>query len=404
MIVKCEDLLTIKCFENITLVGGENGLHRKVTWPFVAQSTEITQWVNGGELLFITGMGMNIDTKTLIDLLHQCVLKNLSGLVLLTGSDYIKSISEELINVANKSAMPLFEMPFNIKLIDVTMDISNFIISKDLQQKKENSFLGKLLFSEDYESNHIEQWAKLYDIDLKDNFFIALFNLSKTSDFIYKNSLKAEALLQDYVQVTISNLCNENNVSLVSLIHGDNIICFITDKTVEKCTHTMQYLSIVHSLLSKKYSDLEIYLSIGSTYEDIAMIKNSYGESIKALRLYKKSGLKDKVINYSNLGIYRLLFEITNIDEIKRYHNDVLGPIINYDMANNSNLLETLKKYLFNNCNLVKTSESMFIHRNTLIYRLNKIKTVLIKDLDDPYVRLDLLNSIVISNYLNSLE
>ncbi|MGL5244075.1 MAG: helix-turn-helix domain-containing protein, partial [Sarcina sp.] len=144
--------------------------------------------------------------------------------------------------------------------------------------------------------------------------------------------------------------------------------------------------------------------SIGRTYRDIYHAKKSYEEAMKALKLYKKSGMKERVIEYSKLGIYRLLFEIDNIYEIKSYHDDILGELIEYDKSNNTKFLYTITQYLLNNCNLIKTSQVMFIHRNTLIYRLNKIKTILNKDLEDPMDRLELLNAIMISNYLASQE
>lgn len=404
MIVKCEDLLTLNAFKNIKLMAGENGLHRTVTWPYVGQSTDITQWVHGGELLFITGIGMNLETQDLIDLCKQCLLKNLSGLVLLTGPEYIKHIPKEVVDMANKSSLPLFQMPFNIKLIDVTKEICNFIISKESKQKMETSFLGKLLFSDLGEEDNIEHLAKLYNINIKDYFFINIFNVNKNLNDVSPKMKTDLAFSIDNIQSSVSNLCKENNIESLSLIHGDNIICFISTDSNEKALESIKYLYAIYDLLAQKHKNSDIYLSIGCIYKNLCKVKKSYEEALKALKLYKKGGLKDRVINYSNLGIYRLLFEIQNIDEVRKYHNDVLGKLIDYDKENNTNLLQTLREYLLNNCNLLKTSQVMFIHRNTLIYRLNKIKNILMIDLDSPYVRLDLLNSIVISNYLCSLE
>ena len=63
-------------------------------------------------------------------------------------------------------------------------------------------------------------------------------------------------------------------------------------------------------------------------------------------------------------------------------------------------LLETLRQYLYCNGNLVKTSQALFIHRNTLLYRLNQIRDLLGRDIDDALVRLELLSSIVAKDYL----
>lgn len=45
MSVTCQDLLTLKYFERIKLVAGPNGLDRTVTWPYVGQTSTVSQWV-----------------------------------------------------------------------------------------------------------------------------------------------------------------------------------------------------------------------------------------------------------------------------------------------------------------------------------------------------------------------
>jgi hypothetical protein len=85
MSVTCQDLLTLKYFERIKLVAGPNGLDRTVTWPYVGQTSTVSQWVHGGELLFITGIVHSADK--LKDLILECIQKKLAGLVILVGNE-----------------------------------------------------------------------------------------------------------------------------------------------------------------------------------------------------------------------------------------------------------------------------------------------------------------------------
>lgn len=77
MSVTCQDLLPLKYFERIKLVAGQNGLDRTVTWPYVGQTSSVSQWVHGGELLFITGIAHSADK--LKDLILECIQKNWPG-------------------------------------------------------------------------------------------------------------------------------------------------------------------------------------------------------------------------------------------------------------------------------------------------------------------------------------
>ncbi|MEG1346105.1 MAG: PucR family transcriptional regulator ligand-binding domain-containing protein, partial [Acidaminococcaceae bacterium] len=126
MSISCMDLLHLKHFNKIKLVAGENGLQRNVTWPYVGQTLSVANWVHGGELLFITGVSHS--ASNLKDILQECIVKGLAGLVVLVGTDYIKAIPPELIEQANVAAFPLFEMPWNVKLIDVTREITDVIM------------------------------------------------------------------------------------------------------------------------------------------------------------------------------------------------------------------------------------------------------------------------------------
>ena len=111
-------------------------------------------------------------------------------------------------------------------------------------------------------------------------------------------------------------------------------------------------------------------------------------------------GRSNHIVYYSQLGLYRLLFKIDDKEEIREYYHYNLGVLLQHDSKNNSELLETLRQYLYCNGNLVKTSQALFIHRNTLLYRLNQIRDLLGRDIDDDLVRLELLSSIVAKDYL----
>ncbi|WP_270507633.1 helix-turn-helix domain-containing protein, partial [Paraclostridium sordellii] len=93
-----------------------------------------------------------------------------------------------------------------------------------------------------------------------------------------------------------------------------------------------------------------------------------------------------------------------DIDKLILYKEDILGKLIDYDKRKSTSFMNTLKVYIFNNSNLLSTSKKLFIHRNTLIYRINKIKTILEKDIDDPIIKNELMNAIMINNYLNYLK
>lgn len=130
-------------------------------------------------------------------------------------------------------------------------------------------------------------------------------------------------------------------------------------------------------------------------------MKISYKEAVKALSMIDIYNKDSKVIRYNELGIFRLLVELGDIKEIEQYCYENLGTILEYDKKHGTDLIGTLKCYFQNNRHLLKTSQELFIHRNTLLYRLSTIKDLLQRDLDDAMTDLELFNSILIYEFLN---
>lgn len=91
---------------------------------------------------------------------------------------------------------------------------------------------------------------------------------------------------------------------------------------------------------------------------------------------------------FADLGLFRLLFHIPQEPVLDSFISDYLGPLIKYDEKHGSSLVHTLRVYL--DCHLSKqeTAEKLFIHRQTLYHRLEKIKECIGEDFTSPERRI----------------
>ncbi|MEG2177103.1 MAG: PucR family transcriptional regulator ligand-binding domain-containing protein, partial [Oscillibacter sp.] len=173
--IQCGDLLELPSFGAITLVAGRGGLQRKLTWPYVGQTASVAQWVHGGELLFITGIGAARSPESLLLVAQECVAKGLCGLVILVGDEYIKEIPAAVIAVAEEAGLPLFRMPFDLKIIDVTSEIVDLIMQDKYERKRSKGFLERLLFADSGDTIPDDELAQTYSIDLAPYRFVGIF-------------------------------------------------------------------------------------------------------------------------------------------------------------------------------------------------------------------------------------
>lgn len=137
----------------------------------------------------------------------------------------------------------------------------------------------------------------------------------------------------------------------------------------------------VADILKKNLPEAEFKIAIGRDINDISKIYQSYKDARNILKI---ADICDKdILDYKNLGLIRLLIDKIDKESLKEFFLDYLGPILKYQRENNIDLLNTLAVYYHENCNIRNTGKRLFIHYNTVRYRLNLIKDISKLDIDN---------------------
>lgn len=130
-------------------------------------------------------------------------------------------------------------------------------------------------------------------------------------------------------------------------------------------------------------------IGIGRSVQQFPELRTSYRDAAQAMALeHRLRHHKPQV--YANLGVYRLLLPLTETNELRAFADRVLGPLMADERAGKTHLLETLRVYFECNGNVAQTAKQMYIHRNTLLYRLDRVREAGNLDLDDAETRLQL--------------
>jgi sugar diacid utilization regulator len=145
--------------------------------------------------------------------------------------------------------------------------------------------------------------------------------------------------------------------------------------------------------------DIVTSIGIGQAYQLIDLRK-SYYEALIALTLSRLMGKENFVRQFNDLGVYCLIFS-QDISLVRSYCYKALGPLIENNDEAKDGLLSTLRKLLDSNVNWRATAESLFIHVNTLHYRVEKIEKLLKVDLFTMDTRSNLYSAIKVWDTLN---
>jgi DNA-binding PucR family transcriptional regulator len=125
-------------------------------------------------------------------------------------------------------------------------------------------------------------------------------------------------------------------------------------------------------------------MGVGECCERVNEFPRSYRQAKLALRLPATAEWDDRSIRFDDLGVYRLLVGIEDLSEVERFVQHWLGDLLAYDEQRGSELVRTLSQYLARGGNYELTAESLIVHRNTLKYRLQRIRQIGGLDLSDP--------------------
>ncbi|HLJ09140.1 MAG TPA: helix-turn-helix domain-containing protein, partial [Acidimicrobiia bacterium] len=119
-----------------------------------------------------------------------------------------------------------------------------------------------------------------------------------------------------------------------------------------------------------------------------------------ALDLVGRAGQRDRVVALADLGVYRLLLQVKRPEELIDFMHGVLRPLRDYDGRRDTTLVETLRAFLAHGFSVTATAEALFVHPNTISYRLRRIEEVLGVNCHDPQALLQVQLAFLIEGVL----
>ena len=180
---------------------------------------------------------------------------------------------------------------------------------------------------------------------------------------------------------------NENDIALVKETAQG-----IDPKTIEKMAST-----IADTITGEFYA--QVVIGIGTTVNNLKDLARSFKEAQAALEVGKVFDTEKSIVSYDNLGIARLIYQLpTTLCESFLREVFKRGSIENLDQET----LFTIQRFFENNLNVSETSRKLFVHRNTLVYRLEKIKKITGLDLREFDHAIIFKIALMVNKYLKS--
>ena len=167
---------------------------------------------------------------------------------------------------------------------------------------------------------------------------------------------------------------------------------------------TMDEIEKIAKMISDTLStelNVKVYISIGTVVSDLKDVSRSYKEAKMALEVGKIFENDKYIVNYEKLGIGRLIYQLP-LSLCKMFIKEVLHGLTMDDFDDET--LATVNKFFENNLNVSETSRQLYIHRNTLVYRLDKLQKMTgldLRNFDDAII---FKITIMVSKYMMYMD
>lgn len=129
--------------------------------------------------------------------------------------------------------------------------------------------------------------------------------------------------------------------------------------------------------------DDPIRVGVSNSFSNISNFTFHYEQAHTAFEMGQKIKAEELIYPYQDYQIFDLFSEVKNPEKLGRYCHPALTTLRLYDHKNNSEFYKTLCVFIDKGCNIKYTSQSLFIHRNSLVYRLNRIVELCQLDFND---------------------
>ena len=377
MAVELQRLMEKVSHMDVNLIAGKGGIHNLVTWVHMVETTEASDFLEGGEIAFTTGLGLGNRTN-LLDLIRLMYEKKVAGVIVNTGP-FIEEIPQDTIDFCNENNFPLFVIPWKIHLAEV-MRIFCFAITKDEQRILETAagFKNAIFFPKQEELYVVPLSQQGFRVNWK--YAVCMLNLSHTATTL---SIRLEQLvssLDTYARHKYDNF---------AIFSHDTEILIVAGNYSEYELHA--FIQDLRSRASQLLASGEsVSMGCGKLTKSIRCLWKSYRQAKSIQKLQENGKIDHSLIFYSDMGIYKLLMGIEDREIIQEYYDKSIRPLLDYDEKNDSDLAVVLRAYLNHNGSVKETADELYVHRNTINYKLTRISEILDMDLSQLNTRLQL--------------
>lgn len=309
-----------------------------------------------------------------------------SGVVIAsTIEDEIGTVHEECMEFLNSNLTYIEKPDLVMKKIDTNgrLDFVLYLSSDHPERKKTAELIAislenaKLYYDEKYDRSNFMKNVLLGNI-LPGDITIRAKELRVKNDcrrIVYL--IRTEKTRELFAYNIIQSLFPNNSKDYIILLDDQNTVLIKELKDKEDNEEIHKKARIIIDTLNSELM-IKARIGIGTEAESLRDVARSYKDAQTALKIGQIFEAEKSIVDYNHLGIGRLIYQLPTT-LCRLFLNEVFKEGV-FETIDSETMI-TIQKFFENNLNVSETSRQLFIHRNTLVYRLDKIQKITGMDL-----------------------
>lgn len=362
---------------HLKIIAGKAGMDTVVSWVHMLEDETIVSRFHGEELAITTGMKAG-QPNWLLNLVQVMAKDDCAGIIINTGM-YLEEIPCEVIAWCEDHKFPLLEMPWEISITSLVQDYCMRIIDQLQYEKKISNIFREFIQGRGNEVEHKQVLGQRYDVE--GTFQVFCLSVKKTLEE-ESNLNQALFKLENLFGLWKGN--KKLNISYGIIRLDDSIVLVLNNMDYKYLVELPELILQSFKYFVHKHS---FFLGIGPMISLIENLTTSYKRARTAMKMAR--GTNKVIINFSEMGFYKILYSIDDMDLLKNYAGEILGVLEAYDKEHNTSYVDTLRSYIKNDRSIIRVAEETYTHRNTVNYRIQKIKQIIdceLKTVDEVFL------------------
>ena len=348
----------------ITFMAGQKGWSNSISWILLIEDINALRNFKGKDLAITTGFGFSKESQ-LLALVSLLVKLRASGLIINTGM-YIHEIPQSVIDICNENDLPLLTVPWHIQLFDMIKDLNIRVLLQGMADEQISAAFIEAI-EKPKNSSYRTELLPYFDVDGDFQIFVLETGDLDTMDTVERRRLSFQ------IQIYLESISHN-----ASFFYYDSCFVVVVNNVPENALH--EIIASFEQRVQQRMPRQKLAVGVGSILRDLDNLTYSYKRARAAARKALAEG--ERIVWFDDMGTERLLYLVSDPYLIREMGPDLLKPLIDYDAKNSSDYVRLLETYLRTDGSIQETASQMYLHRNTVIYRMNNIKKLLNSNLD----------------------